>query len=103
MKIENWIDDRNLIPVAEAISWLCEYDFSEADKIAIEQGALKSDELNDVWYEYEFHGKFIIQFCVTIEIGSSNYTLRVQSEKEINEAVNSIIGLGQCFELKEFA
>ena len=102
MKIENWIDDRNLIPVATAICWLCNYKFDDWDRDAIEEGARDSDETKNKWYEYEFNGNYKIKFAVTIEPGSSNYSIRVESEENIEQAVNSILGLGQCYELREF-
>ncbi|MDH5178055.1 MAG: hypothetical protein OEZ39_16245 [Gammaproteobacteria bacterium] len=102
MKIENWIDDRNLIPVAEAISLLCNYKFEDWDKDAIDEGAKDSDESQNKWYEYEFVGDFNIKFSVTIEPGSSDYTIRVESEKDIEQAVNVIVGLAQSYEIKEF-
>ncbi|MDH5653692.1 MAG: hypothetical protein OEZ39_17660 [Gammaproteobacteria bacterium] len=102
MKLENWIDDRNLIPVAEAISLLCANKFDNWDKDAIEEGAKTSDETKNEWYEYEFIGDYKIKFAVTIEPGSSNYSIHVESKKDIEQAVNAIIGLAQSYEIKEF-
>jgi hypothetical protein len=102
MKTENWIDDRNLLPVADAISWLCRYRMEESEFIAIEEGAKRSDETKNNWYTYAFNGEFKIEIAVTIEPGSSNYSIRVQSDKDILQAVNAIIGMAQTYEIRQF-
>jgi hypothetical protein len=51
MKTENWIDDRNLIPVVEAISRLCNYKFDDWDKDVIETAMKKVDEDRNIWFD----------------------------------------------------
>lgn len=101
MKTENWIDDRNLMSVVDAISWLCRYRMEESEFIAIEEGAKRSDETKNNWYAYVFNGEFKIEIAVTIEPGSSNYSIRVEPDKNILQAVNAIIGIAQDYEIRQ--
>jgi hypothetical protein len=102
MQIGNWIDDRNLIPFAKSISWLCSYNFDNTDEEAIILGAKKVDESKNVWFNCEFIGDFTIFFSFTIEPGSSNYSIEIKSEQDISQAVNAIIAIAQSYELKNF-
>jgi hypothetical protein len=102
MQIGNWIDDRNLIPFAQSISWLCNYSFDEWDKDAIKLGTKNVDESKNIWFHYEFIGDFTIFFSFTIEPGSGNYSIEVKSEQDISQAVNAIIAIAQSYELKNF-
>jgi hypothetical protein len=102
MKIGNWIDDRNLIPFAKTFSWLCNYNFDDWDKDAIEAATRKVDESKDIWFDYEFVSDFTIFFSFTIEPGSSNYSIKVESNEDIAQAVNAMIAVAQNYELKDF-
>jgi hypothetical protein len=53
-------------------------------------------------FDYEFSGDFNIRFSFTISRGSSNYSIQVESDKNIEQAVNAIIALAQSYEIKEF-
>jgi hypothetical protein len=102
MQVGNWIDDRNLIPFAKSISWLCNYNFSDWDEDAIKFATKQVNESKNIWHHYEFTGDFTIFFSFTIEPGSSNYSVEIKSEQDVLQAVNTIIAIAQSYELKNF-
>lgn len=102
MKRENWIDEENLFPVLSAIAWLCRYRFDEDDRGAFEAALPKVDESKDIWFNYVFTGDGEIKVAVTMEPGSSDYTIRVESEMEIEQGVDMAISLAQGYRIKEF-
>jgi hypothetical protein len=99
---EDWIDDRNMFPVLTAIAWLCRYRFDKDDCAAFEAVLSKVDESKNIWFDYVFVGEGEIKVSVTIESGSSNYTIRVESELDIEQGVDMVISLAQEYEIKSF-
>ena len=99
---ETWIDEENLNPVLTAIGWICDYKFEVDDWDAVKHGVKSVDESKDIWFEYPLIGKFEIRTRTTMEPGSSNYSLRVECDKDIKGELDMVTWIAQAYRIKEF-
>ena len=99
---ETWIIEDNLIPVLTAVGWACDYKFDEDDRVAVLHGVKDVSEADNRWFEYEFRGRCVVSVRVTMETGSCNYTIRLQSDTDFTREFNMVTWLAQCYRIQDF-
>lgn len=101
MKTETWIDDENLIAVADAVAWLADHNITDEEKTEISNAAKHVNEEKNIWHTQQFRGKFEIKLSFSLYPGSSNYSLKIESETNIEQGLKPIIALAQSYRITE--
>ena len=103
MIYENWIDETNLKPALTAIGGLCRCRFSETDWETVSLGITAVDEDAALWYPHTMKGDFEIRVFISKLSGSSNYSLKIESDRDIKQALEAITDIAQSFRIVDFA
>jgi hypothetical protein len=96
--LQAWIYRENLIPVINALGWICQYQLSDLEEEAVLNGIKESDETQNVWYEASVSGTFTIQLAVANQSQQDRLTIQINSKENIDHASQAILGLAQHYQ-----
>jgi hypothetical protein len=100
--IENWIDEENLKPVIEALGWVCGYQFGPEDWDGLQPKLKDVDEECEKWTTVVLKGDFAVEVDISMMSGSTNYSLRIRSDKDLSDVCKVVLGLAQCYRMVDF-
>ena len=95
-----WIREENLRPAVEALASICGYNFDESDWAAIRHGVKDTDEAEGVGFDYPLIGVFRIDMSISLDVGTSNCSLKVTSKRDILEQTWIIEFFSQSFSIR---
>jgi len=97
--IGEWINEGNLKPLMETLSYLIDYAFDESDWIAIEIGTNNTTEHKGDLYEYRLYGGQTLIIQTALDSDAGLVLIQIEGNEEILEKCKVVLWIVQSYSL----